>query len=154
MWPGPLRERSGALRRWRKKWKPFVLRSRTRTSTRPRRARSPGAGAAGRMPAGVPVPALNVTSPAAGRVKVACPPEQPPDPRPGGADRGALRGAPTAGTGRIVDDPDTEAAAYRAFDRKYGWQMRLVNTMSRLAGRIDGRAVLEIRLGGAVGAAT
>ena len=67
---------------------------------------------------------------------------------------GALRGAPTAGTGRIVDDPDTEAAAYRAFDRKYGWQMRLVNTMSRLAGRIDGRAVLEIRLGGAVGAAT
>jgi PPOX class probable F420-dependent enzyme len=60
--------------------------------------------------------------------------------------RGALRGAACAGRARIVDDPATEALAYRALGDKYGWQMRLVNLGSRLAGRIDARAVLEIAL--------
>jgi len=60
--------------------------------------------------------------------------------------RGALRGDPTPGSGRIVTDPDTESAAYRAFERKYGWQMHLLNLFSRLAGRIAGRAVLELEV--------
>lgn len=62
--------------------------------------------------------------------------------------RGALRGDPVRGRGHVVTDADTEAAAYRAFTHKYGWQMRLLNLFSRVAGRIEGRAVLEIELDG------
>jgi hypothetical protein len=43
-----------------------------------------------------------------------------------------------------VDDPDTEARAYTALRAKYGWQMWVVDLFSRLAGRIEGRAILEI----------
>lgn len=63
--------------------------------------------------------------------------------------RGVLRGDWTEGSARIVDDAETEAIAYEALGRKYGWQMWLANFASRLAGRIDGRAVLEISLGAA-----
>jgi PPOX class probable F420-dependent enzyme len=60
--------------------------------------------------------------------------------------RGALRGQPVPGRGRVLDDRDAEAAVYRAFARKYGLQMHLVNFFSRLSGRIGGRAVLEVEL--------
>jgi PPOX class probable F420-dependent enzyme len=60
--------------------------------------------------------------------------------------RGAVHGEWIAGTGRRVDDPETIAAAYAALLAKYGWQMRLTNLVSRLAGRIEGRAVIEIDL--------
>ena len=60
--------------------------------------------------------------------------------------RGRVRGDWWQGRARIVDHPDTEAAGYAALARKYGWQMRLVNFASRLAGRIQGRAVLEIEV--------
>ena len=53
----------------------------------------------------------------------------------------------TEGRARILDDASLEAEVYAAFAQKYGWQMRLVNLASRLSGRIDGRAVLEIELG-------
>jgi PPOX class probable F420-dependent enzyme len=61
--------------------------------------------------------------------------------------RGIVSGDWTGGRARLVDDEAREAEIYAAFDRKYGWQMRLVNFGSRLAGRIGGRAVLEIELG-------
>lgn len=61
--------------------------------------------------------------------------------------RGALRGPWSDGTARIVADAETEAIAYRALQQKYGWQMRLTDLLSRLAGRIEGRAVLEISVG-------
>jgi hypothetical protein len=64
---------------------------------------------------------------------------------------GALRGDPVAGRARIVDDAPSQAIAYRALGDKYGWQMRLANLGSRLAGRIDARAVLEITLDPAAG---
>jgi PPOX class probable F420-dependent enzyme len=59
---------------------------------------------------------------------------------------GALQGDPRPGRARIVNDAAIEALAYRALGDKYGWQMRLANLASRLAGRIDARAVLEITL--------
>jgi hypothetical protein len=34
--------------------------------------------------------------------------------------------------------------AYRALRRKYGWQMMLLDLFSRLAGKIDARALLEL----------
>ena len=64
--------------------------------------------------------------------------------------RGKLRGDWTLGAGRRVDDPETVAIAYDALLAKYGWLMRLTNFVSRLAGRIEGRAIIEIDLTQAV----
>ncbi len=58
--------------------------------------------------------------------------------------RGRLKGDWIPGKGRRVDDAATVAAAYRALRRKYGFQMWLLDAFSRLAGRIDGRAILEL----------
>lgn len=60
--------------------------------------------------------------------------------------RGRVRGAWIEGEGARVRDPAVEAAAYAALLRKYGWQMRLTNALSRLSGRIGNRAVLELEL--------
>jgi len=65
--------------------------------------------------------------------------------------RGVVRGDWSDGSARIVDDAATETTAYEALEQKYGWQMRLANLGSRLTGRIDGRAVLEIALDGVGG---
>lgn len=67
--------------------------------------------------------------------------------------RGTRRGDWVEGRARIVDDAETEARGYRALGRKYGWQMKLANLGSRLAGRIDARALLEITLDGSGGPA-
>ena len=67
--------------------------------------------------------------------------------------RGKLRGDWAPGFGRRVDDPETVAIAYDALLAKYGWLMRLTNFVSRLAGRIEGRAIIEIDLTRAVGRA-
>ena len=61
---------------------------------------------------------------------------------------GRVTGPWRAGHGRVVEDHPTEAAAYEALRAKYGWQMTLVDALSRLAGRIDDRAILEISLDG------
>jgi len=60
--------------------------------------------------------------------------------------RGSVHGDWLSGTARRVDAKETIDAAYAALQAKYGWQMSLTNFFSRLAGRIDGRAVLEIDL--------
>jgi len=60
--------------------------------------------------------------------------------------RGVVHGDWVPGTARRVDDPQTQAKAYRALLAKYGWQMRLTNFFSRLTGRIEGRAVIEMDL--------
>jgi PPOX class probable F420-dependent enzyme len=62
--------------------------------------------------------------------------------------RGRVQGEWSEGRARIVTESETEAAGYAALSRKYGWQMRLVNLGSRLAGRIGGRALLEIEVDG------
>jgi len=60
--------------------------------------------------------------------------------------RGRLKGPWLPGRARRVDDAATLAAAYRALRRKYGFQMWLLDAFSRLAGRYDARAMLELEV--------
>ena len=50
------------------------------------------------------------------------------------------------GRGRVATEPEVIERAYAALRRKYGWQMRLGDVFSRLTGRYDRRAMLEIDL--------
>jgi hypothetical protein len=59
--------------------------------------------------------------------------------------RGKVLSDWTAATARLVEDPATVASAYRALHTKYGWQMWLLDLMSKLAGRFDKRVIIEIR---------
>ena len=60
--------------------------------------------------------------------------------------RGRVRGEWIEGAARRIDEPAIVEAAYQALLHKYGWQMRLTNLLSRLTGRIDKRAILELEL--------
>ena len=60
--------------------------------------------------------------------------------------RGAVRGDWIEGHGKVIEDAEIVEAAYGALHKKYGWQMSLVNLSSRIFGRIDGRAILELEL--------
>ncbi|MBI5506638.1 MAG: PPOX class F420-dependent oxidoreductase [Deltaproteobacteria bacterium] len=60
--------------------------------------------------------------------------------------RGTVYGPSWKGTGRAVTEPALIAKAYRHLDRKYGWQKWLVDALSKIAGRYDARAILEISL--------
>lgn len=62
--------------------------------------------------------------------------------------RGKVHGTAFAGRARRRDDAETVERAYAALRRKYGWRMRLTDFFSRLAGRIGGRAILEIEVEG------
>jgi PPOX class probable F420-dependent enzyme len=62
--------------------------------------------------------------------------------------RGGLRGDWIEARGRVVADSGTEREAYAALRAKYGWQMRLVDFFSRLTGRIDSRAIVELESAG------
>jgi PPOX class probable F420-dependent enzyme len=62
--------------------------------------------------------------------------------------RGKVHGPPHAGRAARRDDPETVERAYAALRAKYGWQMRITDFFSRLAGRIGNRAILEIELDG------
>ena len=60
--------------------------------------------------------------------------------------RGRVRGEWRGATARILTAPRAIERAQAAFRSKYGWQMRVTNLLSRLAGRINHRAWLEIQL--------
>ncbi len=60
--------------------------------------------------------------------------------------RGRVRGEWIDGAGKRVDDPGLIEGAYEALLDKYGWQMRLTNRLSRLTGRFEKRAILELEL--------
>jgi hypothetical protein len=60
--------------------------------------------------------------------------------------RGRLKGAWLPGRARRVEDGATIDAAYRALHRKYGLQMKLADFFSRLSGRFDARAMLELEV--------
>jgi hypothetical protein len=60
--------------------------------------------------------------------------------------RGTIRGAWIEGRACRVDDRERIRTAYKALRRKYGWQMWLADFFSRLSGRIDQRAILELEV--------
>lgn len=60
--------------------------------------------------------------------------------------RGRVTGEWVDGSARIVADASTVATAYEALRAKYGWQMWLADALSRLTGRYDKRAILELAL--------
>jgi hypothetical protein len=60
--------------------------------------------------------------------------------------RGRVRGEWLAGRGRVAAEPAQVERAYAALRRKYGWQMAIGDFFSKLAGRYDRRAILEIEL--------
>ena len=60
--------------------------------------------------------------------------------------RGGVRGPWYEGTVRVVDDPGTIERAHAALRDKYGWQMWLLDTGSRLFGRYGRRAWLEVAI--------
>ncbi len=60
--------------------------------------------------------------------------------------RGTIRGPWIEGRARRVDDPRRMRIAHEALRRKYGWQMGLADFFSRLSGRIDQRAFLELEV--------
>jgi PPOX class probable F420-dependent enzyme len=60
--------------------------------------------------------------------------------------RGAPHGDWHAARARLVDDAALLAAVYDALRAKYGWQMRLLDWLSKLAGRHHRRAVIELEL--------
>ncbi len=60
--------------------------------------------------------------------------------------RGRVTGDWHEGRGRLVAEPETCGRAYAALRRKYGWQMGLADVLSRLSGRYDQRAVIELEV--------
>ena len=60
--------------------------------------------------------------------------------------RGGVRGAWREATARIVTDRVVIERAHKALLAKYGWQARLLDLFSRLAGRIRHRAWIEVAL--------
>jgi PPOX class probable F420-dependent enzyme len=52
------------------------------------------------------------------------------------------------GRGRIVSEPEVVQRAYETLRRKYGWQMKIADLLSKLSGRYDKRAILEIEIDG------
>ena len=58
--------------------------------------------------------------------------------------RGQVLGAWRDAVARIVTEPEAIARAHAALRAKYGWQMWLTDLASRLAGRIQRRAWIEI----------
>ena len=60
--------------------------------------------------------------------------------------RGALRGGWIEGRAFRRDDPAIERVAYAALRAKYGLAMRVLDFFSKLSGRIDQRAILELEL--------
>jgi len=60
--------------------------------------------------------------------------------------RGKVHAEWIPGRARRVEDAESVAIAYEALHAKYGWLMRLTDFFSRLTGRYDARAIVEIEL--------
>ncbi len=60
--------------------------------------------------------------------------------------RGKLLGDWADARAQIVEDAATIETACQALREKYGWQMKLTDLVSRLTGRYEKRAILEIEV--------
>jgi PPOX class probable F420-dependent enzyme len=60
---------------------------------------------------------------------------------------GGVSGRWIDGTGRILREKGLIKRAHAALCEKYGWQMGLLDTVSRVSGRIGRRAYLELSVG-------
>jgi PPOX class probable F420-dependent enzyme len=60
--------------------------------------------------------------------------------------RGNVRGEYVEGHARKIDDPAKAERVLAALTQKYGWQLRMLSVFSRLAGRINRRAYIEIEI--------
>ena len=60
--------------------------------------------------------------------------------------RGTVTGPWTEARAAVVDDPAVAAKALRVLRAKYGIAMWVTDVMSRISGRFDQRAYIEIRL--------
>lgn len=58
--------------------------------------------------------------------------------------RGVVRGDWIEARGRILSEPVEIDEAYRVLRAKYRWQMRIGDFVSKLSGRYDRRALLEL----------
>lgn len=61
---------------------------------------------------------------------------------------GKLLGEWQEARAHIVDDEASVERAHRALVQRYGWQMRLLDAMSWLGGKINKRAFIRIELAG------
>jgi hypothetical protein len=68
--------------------------------------------------------------------------------------RGAIRGPWRDGIARLLHDGAATGAAHAALLAKYGWQMRILDLVSRFTGRMRRRAWIEITLASPVGPST
>lgn len=59
---------------------------------------------------------------------------------------GKVTGDWIATEAHILDDPARIRAAVAALHKKYGWQMKLTDCLSRLSGKIDHRAYIRVDL--------
>ena len=60
--------------------------------------------------------------------------------------RGRLLGPWHEASARLLTEPAEITRAYRALRRRYGWQMRLLDLMSKLGGKFDKRALIAVTL--------
>jgi PPOX class probable F420-dependent enzyme len=60
--------------------------------------------------------------------------------------RGKVHGEWLEGSARCVDDDESIDIAYDALLAKYGWMMRITDFFSKLTGRFDARAIIQITL--------
>jgi uncharacterized protein len=60
--------------------------------------------------------------------------------------RGNVRGEYVEGHARKIDDPPKAERVLAALTQRYGWQLRVLSAFSRLAGRINRRAYIEIEI--------
>jgi len=58
--------------------------------------------------------------------------------------RGKVRGAWQDGTARLVTHRALSERAHAALRAKYGWQMRVLDLLARVSGRLGRRAWIEI----------
>jgi PPOX class probable F420-dependent enzyme len=58
--------------------------------------------------------------------------------------RGTVRGEWVEAQARLIEDARKRDQGIRAFVKKYGWQMRLALFFSRLSGRYEQRAIIEL----------